>query len=165
MLSRIYHRVLDLMAAAAALLIVFIMFAISADVFSRYLTGKSLIWVFELSEYALLYIPCLGMAWLARERGHIAITTFIEKMPAHHLRGVQFATTAACAAVCAVIAYWGWVVLADKVARQSIAVQAIEIYEYWIYWSIPVGFTLTAIEFSRQLAFGQLQASATESQS
>jgi TRAP-type C4-dicarboxylate transport system permease small subunit len=139
------------MAAFAALLIVFVMLSISIDVFSRYITGTSLVWVFEFSEYALLYIPCLGMAWLARERGHIAIITFIEVLSPPTFQRFQNLTTAACALVCSVIAYWGWVVLIDKIERGSVAVKAIEIPEFWIYWVIPFGFTLTAIEFTRQL--------------
>lgn len=152
MLSVIYHRLLDFLASISALLIFLIMVGISVNVLSRYFLGGSIIWMFEVAEYALLYIPCLGMAWLAREHGHIAITTFVEKLQPVHHSYAAWTTTLASAAVCAVIAYWGVFVLVDRIARQSVAVQTIVVPEYLIYWVIPFGFGLTAIEFLRQTA-------------
>ena len=151
MFFKFYHRSLDVMAGVAAFFIFLVMLGITADVVMRSVTGKTIVWMFDVSQYALLYIPCLGMAWLAREGGHIAITTFVEMASPTKVAVIRLLTTLASAITCAVIAYWGWVVLFDKISSGSIAVQAIEVPEAWIYWVIPVGFSLTAFEFFRQL--------------
>ncbi len=151
MFFRVYHRCLDVMAGVAALLIFLVMLGISADVAVRYLTGRPIVWMFDVSQYALLYIPCLGMAWLARERGHIAITTFIELASPRKVAVMRFLTTFAAGFTCLVIAFWGWQLLWDKYQSGSVAVQAIVVPEVLIYWVIPVGFSTTAFEFFRQL--------------
>ncbi|MCQ9618279.1 TRAP transporter small permease [Paenalcaligenes niemegkensis] len=151
MFFRIYHRSLDLMAGIAALLILLVTLGISVDVFTRYITGRPIIWMFDVSQYVLLYIPCLGMAWLAREQGHIAITTFVEMASPSKVAAIRLLTTLASAITCSVIAYWAWIVLFEKISSGSVFVQAIEVPESWVYWVIPVGFSMTAFEFFRQL--------------
>src|SRR5690625_2297562 len=93
MLSKIYHHTLNVLAIISALLIVLIMLGVAVDVFVWYLFNITIVWVCDLSQYALLYIPCLAMAWLARDRGHIAITTFIEKLPPIYWMFVSAITT------------------------------------------------------------------------
>ena len=162
MMSLAYHRLLDVLGGLAAVLVFLVMMGISVDVFTRYITGRSITWMFEVSEYALLYIPCLGMAWLARENGHIAITTFVEKCGPRARRGLLLSTTAACALVCGLVAYWGAVVLIDRIARNAISIQAIEVPDYLIYWVIPFGFGLAAIEFLLQLWRGPYEQNKAE---
>jgi len=159
MFSLIYHRLLDMLGAVAAALVFLVMVGISVDVFIRYVTGSSIVWMFEVSEYSLLYIPCLGMAWLARENGHIAITTFVDKCPPETRRRLSRLTTAACVLVCGIIAYWGGVVFLERLRRGAVSIQAIEVPDVLIYWVIPFGFGLAAIEFLRQL-FGSPYAAA-----
>src|SRR5690625_4915559 len=151
MLAKFYHRLLDVLAFISAIGILFITLGVSADVILRYLTGQPIAWMFDVSQYALLYIPCLGMAWLARERGHIAITTFIEMASPRKVAVMRFLTTFAAGFTCLVIAFWGWQLLWDKYQSGSVAVQAIVVPEVLIYWVIPVGFSTTAFEFFRQL--------------
>lgn len=151
MLAKFYHRLLDVLAFISAIGILFITLGVSADVILRYVTGRPIAWMFDVSQYALLYIPCLGMAWLARERGHIAITTFVDIMPAIWRSFFRSVTLLISALACGVISYWGWIVLFDKFSRNTKAVQVIVVPEYIIYWVIPFGFGLTCIEFLRQL--------------
>jgi len=151
MLAKCYHRLLDALALIAALGILFLTLGVTADVLLRFMTGRPIIWMFDVSQYALLYIPCLGMAWLARERGHIAITTFVDMMPMQVHTLFSKLTLMLSALACGVISYWGWIVLFDKFSRNTKAVQVIVVPEYLIYWVIPFGFGLTCIEFVRQL--------------
>src|SRR5690625_7949318 len=114
MLAKFYHRLLDVLAFISAIGILFITLGVSADVILRYLTGQPIVWMFDVSQYALLYIPCLGMAWLARERGHIAITTFIWLASPRKGAVIRFLTTFAAGFTGVVVAFSGWRLFLDE---------------------------------------------------
>jgi TRAP-type C4-dicarboxylate transport system permease small subunit len=148
-LVRFYENFLDVTSFVCAATILAIMIGVAVDVGLRYVLGRPLAWMFELTEYALLYIPCLGMGWLAREQGHVAIDTFVSKMPEFMRRGLFFVTNAGCIAVCGVIAFWGAIVVIDRYRRGTVIDQMLTIPEYLILWVIPFGFALATIEFTR----------------
>jgi TRAP-type C4-dicarboxylate transport system permease small subunit len=156
-----YNRLLDLLSIICAGIILATMIAVAVDVCSRYFLGTPLAWVFELTEYALLYVPCLGMGWLAREGGHVAIDTFVAMLPEFMQRQLFLLTSAACAAVCGLIAYWGAIVVTDRFRRGTIIDQMIATPEYLILWVIPFGFGLAAIEFARLLVRQRSVGAAT----
>jgi TRAP-type C4-dicarboxylate transport system permease small subunit len=148
-IGRLYHRLLDALGFLAGALILCLMVGVSVDVLARYAFGRPVIWMFEVTEYALVYIPCLGLAWLARDRGHVAITSFAEALPPGPARALSVVTLAACAGVCAVIAGWGAVTVLERIERGTVLMQMLAIPEYLILWVIPFGFGLGAVEFAR----------------
>src|SRR5688572_3759233 len=82
-LARIYDRCLEIMARIAAVLTILIVVGVSFDVLGRYFFAQPIGWVFEATEYALLFIPFLAMAWLVREKsGHVQIELVIENLRA-----------------------------------------------------------------------------------
>lgn len=148
-MARIYHRLLDLTGLVCGLLIIALMLGVSADVAVRSFTGRPILWMFEITEYTLLFIPCIGMAWLAREHGHVAITSFVSGMPAGLRRALAVSTLLLCAAVCALVAAWSGVVLRQSLARGTAVGMMLRIPEWRVFWVLPFGFGLAAIEFVR----------------
>jgi C4-dicarboxylate transporter DctQ subunit len=160
-IGRAYDRLLDIMGLTVATIVLAAMVAVAFDVCSRYFFDRPIAWVFELTEYGLLYIPCLGMAWLAREGGHVAVDSFVARTPSTIQRALFLLTTGACAAVCYVIAYWGTIVVVGRYQQGTVVDQMIRTPEFLLLWVIPFGFALTAIEFTRLLAQRALQQAAT----
>ncbi len=150
-LSRAYHLLLDSLSALAGVLILAIMLGVAADVLARYLVGRPIVWMFEVTEYALLYIPCLGMAWLAREGGHVAIDSFIMSCPSRVQAAAAIGWTTLCVLICAFVTWWGALVVIDRYTRGTVFDQMIRTPEYLVLWVIPFGFGLTTIEFTRLL--------------
>ena len=72
-MNRALDRLEDALASAAAAMIVFTVIFVPLDVASRYFFGSPITWVYEVTEYILLMVPCLAMAWLARHNGHVVI--------------------------------------------------------------------------------------------
>lgn len=148
-MSRLYHRLLDLTGYACGLLILALMVGVCADVAVRNITGRPILWMFEITEYTLLFIPCLGMAWLAREHGHVAITSFVGILPEAPRRVLAVVLLVLCAAVCAVVAWWAGVVLRQSLARGTVVGMMLRIPEWRVFWVVPFGFGLAAVEFLR----------------
>jgi C4-dicarboxylate transporter, DctQ subunit len=155
-MTRIYHRFLDFLGLLCGLLVLALMLGVSVDVLVRSVRGRPILWMFEVTEYVLLYIPCLGMAWLAREYGHVAITSFVGKLPAKPRLLLAVATMLFCAFVCLVVAYWGVWATYNSVARRSVAGMMLRIPEYALLWVVPFGFGLAAIEFLRLAVTGPI---------
>jgi TRAP-type C4-dicarboxylate transport system permease small subunit len=151
-LSRLYHGLLDFLGALCGLLILSLMVGVSLDVAVRSITGRPIMWMFEVTEYVLLYIPCLGMAWLAREYGHVAITSFVSKLPSAPRKLVATSSMLFCASVSAVVAYWGVWATQVSIGRGAIAGMMLRMPEYILLWVIPFGFGLAALEFLRLAA-------------
>jgi len=156
-MRRLYHGLLDATGLVAGLLILGLMLGVVADVAVRSTTGRPILWMFEITQYALLYIPCLGMAWLAREHGHVAITSFVGLASDRVQRGIIVAGLLLCACVCAFIAWWGGVVTHRSIMRGTIAGMMLRIPEYLTLWIIPFGFGLAALEFLRLALFDPMR--------
>lgn len=152
-MARLYHRLLDLTGLLCGLLILALMLGVTADVVVRSTTGRPILWMFEITEYTLLFIPCLGMAWLARDHGHVAITSFVRVLPDRPRRLLAMALLLLCAAVCAMIAWWAGVVLRQSLARGTVVGMMLQIPEWRVFWVVPFGFGLAAFEFARLALF------------
>lgn len=161
-MNRLYHGLLDLLGALCGLLILALMVGVSVDVAVRSITGRPILWMFEVTEYVLLYIPCLGLAWLARDYGHVAITTFVAKLPTAPRRVIAITSMIFCAGVCSVVAYWGILATQISIGRGAVAGMMLRIPEYLLLWVIPFGFGLAAIEFVRLAATAPINSIGAE---
>lgn len=148
-MMRLYHGLLDLLGVLCGVLILALMVGVSLDVVVRSITGRPILWMFEVTEYTLLYIPCLGMAWLSREYGHVAITSFVGKLPARPRRVIATISMLFCAGASGVVAYWGFWATQISMARGAVSGMMLRVPEYVLFWVIPFGFGLAAIEFVR----------------
>lgn len=62
----------------SAFLIVFIGGAVIYEVFYRIVTGKSLVWVTEISGYLLAGVIFLGLGYVYRKGGHVRMTLLLD---------------------------------------------------------------------------------------
>jgi TRAP-type C4-dicarboxylate transport system permease small subunit len=65
-------------ATLAGIVLLFITFSISVDVFLRYVFGKPTIWITEVSTYLFLYVIYLGTAYALQLDMHIKVTFLLD---------------------------------------------------------------------------------------
>lgn len=146
---RIYDRFLDGLALVAAILIFAIMVGTGVDVGMRFIFRSPIGWMLEYTEYALLTILFFGMAWLVRQRGHVAIELIVDIVPIRAARVMRLTSTAAAGLVSALLAFWAGIATVDDIRR---GVETFGIYPIprgVLFAIVTLGFTLTAIEFCR----------------
>lgn len=143
-------RLEDALASVAAAMIVFTVIFVPLDVASRYFFGAPITWVYEVTEYILLMIPCLAMAWLARHNGHVVIDVATSRLGERSRARLRAATSLAVAATCAFVAWWGAAVTFTSFRANAVIENVLQTPQWMIYICIPLGFALTAIEFARQ---------------
>ena len=71
--STIFDRTVSYLAFVAAVLIIFAMLSVGAEIVMRYFLNRPMIWVMEVTEITLLLITFLGTAWLLRREGHVKV--------------------------------------------------------------------------------------------
>lgn len=150
LLGRLLDRLEDALAFLAAILLVFTVAFVPIDVASRYFFNAPLTWVFEVTEYILLIMPCLGMAWLARGNGHVMIDIVTSRLGDQRRTLLGGCVAIVVAIVCAFVAWWGAVVTWRSYLAGAVIENVLQTPQWLIYIAIPIGFSLCAIEFGRK---------------
>jgi C4-dicarboxylate transporter, DctQ subunit len=145
----IFDRILDLLAALAGLILVFIVTAVCYTIGMRYLFTRTTIWITQTTEYALLWIVFLSTTWLLREGGHITtdiIYTHLQEKTKRKLDGVMLVIGGLTSAL---LVYLGAIHTWDCIAHGVNDVRAVTVPKAAIFSIIPLGSLLLTIQFFR----------------
>jgi C4-dicarboxylate transporter DctQ subunit len=148
--NRVLDRLEDALATIAAAMIAFTVIFVPMDVASRYFFAAPITWVYEITEYILLMVPCLAMAWLARHNGHVVIDVLTSRLSGPPRTWLDAATHLLVAATCGFVAWWGAVVTLTSFKAGAVIENVLQTPQWLIYGCIPLGFALAAIEFARK---------------
>ena len=150
-----YEALLYGMAWLAGVLMVAMMAMIVADVALRNLGYQSSAHFFTFTEYFLLLIPLFGAPWLVREKGHIYIEILDGALPRGLQRTLVFAVVLGCAAVAAVLAWYGGAITLQDFAANEKDVRSFDMPRWMLMAAMPLSFGMMALEFARLLARGE----------
>lgn len=64
----------------AAVLVIFMMLAITIEVTARYFFGQPMSWMFEIVEYSLLSFTFLGAAWVLKVEEHVKMDVILNRL-------------------------------------------------------------------------------------
>ena len=146
---RAYDRLLDVLAYGAAFLLFAIMVGTGLDVGARYLLNSPIGWMTEFVQHSLLLMLFLGIGWLTRERGHVAIEIFLDAAPKRFRRGMRIVAFLISGSISGFVGWWAAVAALDSYTRDVLTEGIYPIPRYWLISVISVGLLLTAIEFFR----------------
>jgi TRAP-type C4-dicarboxylate transport system permease small subunit len=146
---RVYDAVVSAFAAIAGLMIVCAAGLVCADVILRAVSTHSLPWVFEVTEFLLVYIPLLTFPWLARRQQHIIIDVFTSWLPLRVAHALRIVVLIVAAGTCLWVAYWGAFATLTAYDRNIINAGLVAFPRWALLVSFPLGFSMAAIEFFR----------------
>lgn len=127
------------------------MLGISLDVVGRTFFLHPLDWVYEFTEYALLSVPFLAMAWLVRQKaGHIQIDIILELVPGAWQSTMRAVASMIAAGVCLFTGSWALLAGFDNLHRDVMTVGIHPIPKAVLIFIICFGFVLTGVEFIRR---------------
>lgn len=121
-----------------------------AEILSRLVFGKSLVWVIEISEYSLLYMTFLGAPYLLEKHRHVAIDLVIEALPRLPRRVLTAVMCALAALACGYCAWVGVLVTLDQWEFGMRETTLMRPPSYLITVVFPLGMLLLAIQFVAQ---------------
>jgi TRAP-type transport system small permease protein len=146
-LAHAFGRLLDALILAAALILLATVILVTADIFLRNLSGSSINWANEVSEYALYFMTLLAAPWLLRQGRHVRLDLVLTLVPQRIAWRMEFVTDVLGFFVCLVLLRYGAVITVDSWRAGSITIKNLVFPEWWLLAPLPLTFLLLAIEF------------------
>jgi len=146
---KFFDKLIEVMAALAGAILLFICIAVCYTIGMRFLFTKTTIWIIPATEYALLWIVFLSTTWLLREGGHITtdiLFAHLNKKTKHRLGCIMFVLSGVA---CAVMVYLGTAHLVDCTINRVTDVRAVTVPKSVVFIIIPIGFILLTMQFFR----------------
>jgi TRAP-type C4-dicarboxylate transport system permease small subunit len=145
--SGAYGKLLQGLAAAAAVLLGATALAITLDVIARNLGLGTVPWILEVSEYVLPLATFLAAPWLLYRNEHVRLDVLLARLPWLKLVGNLVGLS-----VCVVLVVYGVRTILNSAAQNSMVLKSVVFPEWWLYAPVPLCFGLLSIEFLRRLA-------------
>lgn len=121
--------------------------AVFCEILSRLIFGKSLVWVVELSGYALLYMTFLGAPYLLEKNRHVAIDIVTTSLPPRLQVPLAFLVALLGGMICLYAAWYGLLVTLDQYQYGSRETTVLAPRSYLLTWVFPLGMSLLSIQF------------------
>ncbi len=122
-------------------LILYMVCAITVQVFTRYALGRPIAWVEESATYAFIWMSFVGASVGLKQGRHILIATFGAHLPPRLAAALRALVWALVLLTLAVLVVQGWKVMGVE-GRSSTISLPIELPRSWFY-SLPL--TLSAV--------------------
>ncbi len=131
----------------AALLLLAMVVVVTADIGLRNLTGRSIDWANEVSEYALYFMTLLAAPWLLRYGRHVRLDLVLVMVPPRVAWRIEIIADLLGFAVCMVLVWYGSAMTFESWRLGSITIKNLVFPEWWLLAPLPAAFVLLAIEF------------------
>jgi len=129
----------------------FVTIGTCVDVLLRYSFNRPISWMLELTEYAMLYIPFLGAAFVLKEDGHIRIDLVITFLSEQSRGWLNVVTSFVGGVVMLTYTWFGAQVTLDYFKRGVPSLESLKTPMFLILMIIPIGGLLFSIQFFRQM--------------
>ena len=145
-MTLLYDRVLEGLAACAAVLLGASALAITLDVVGRNVGLGTVPWILEVSEYVLPLATFLVAPWLLRRNEHVRLDVLLRAWP-----WLNHVTNVVGLAVCAVLVLYGVRTILNSAQQGAMVFKSVVFPEWWLYLPVPLCFGLLTLEFGRRL--------------
>jgi TRAP-type C4-dicarboxylate transport system permease small subunit len=153
-----YDRFLVAASYLPGILAALMVVGIGTDILMRNIGFNPIIWMLDAEEYSLLLIAMSGTATVLRMGRHIKVDVALVIMPPRLRTIVEFVGHGFCLIISLITVYYGIAATITAYLDKSTFYVSIPIKEWVPLCTIPLAFTLTAIESLRSLVL--LRASA-----
>lgn len=147
----IFDRTNGILAVITALLIIFIMLGVVANVTTRSLLNRSIWGLFELTEYGLLYITFIGATWVLQKEGHVRMDLVLCKLKPGTQAVMNIITSTIGAMMCFLITWYGVEVVWRNIQSAEYYSTELQPPRFLILLIIPLGTFLLSIQFLRKI--------------
>ncbi|MEN9626906.1 MAG: hypothetical protein RJA10_132 [Pseudomonadota bacterium] len=137
----------------AAATVALITLLVCYDVVGRNLGLPSLVWVNEVTEYALPIATLAAAPWLMWRNQHVRLDLLGAVLSPAAQRQVDRVASLLGLVVSLVMVWYAVRMLLDSRSAGSLVMKALVFPEWWLYVPVPIGFALLALECGRRVLF------------
>jgi len=139
--ERIVTRIANAAGMASTVLLVVMMMLTVSDVFLRYLFDMPIKGSMELTEYLMVCVGTLGLAWCALQGAHIKVDLIVSKLPQRTQKYIDSFNYVLLMGVSGLIA-WQTFVRAGTVHRLGVSSAMLEIPQYPFVLVVTISYSL-----------------------
>lgn len=150
-IKSIFDFLINAMATVGRLMLVVIIALIMIDIISLSFLDYSLSWVFELTEYLLLFITFLGAAFVLRRDEHIKLDAVLNLLNTKQRTLLEVIHSCIGLITSLVITIFGFAITLEFIESNVTTEGVLAIPRYLIVAIIPISFTFVTIQFSRTI--------------
>lgn len=151
---RLLSRGLDLaenfFAFVSGILLLISVLSVTLEVASRFFFNRSFVFINELNEYILLFLPFLAAAWLLRQNGHITVDLLDRVLSQRVLRAFSILIVIVGFVVSGFLVWYGSLVTLDAYQRNLLSLTVVQFPQVYVFAVIPLGSLLLLLEFIRK---------------
>ena len=144
---RYYSGVIFGLNVIAASLVFLMAMMITANVLMRKYLGYNLEWLFDFTQYALVYITFLAGGWLTRQEGHIRVDLLHLLLPKHLGRKLEYINIAFAGVICLILFWLSATATWHQYLAGNVSPAAVPVPNWMLWIVMPVGFLAMAFEF------------------
>ena len=146
-----HAKLMRLCGAVAAGVLGLITLLVCFDVISRNLGLRSVVWINEVTEYALPIATLAAAPWLMWRNQHVRLDLLgMVLSPAAQRRMDRFSSLLGLL-VSLLMVWYSMLMLLDSRAAGAIVLKALVFPEWWLYVPVPIGFGLLALAGGRRV--------------
>ncbi|MBI4187503.1 MAG: TRAP transporter small permease [Chloroflexi bacterium] len=150
LLTRFLDSAINVFSFFGSVLLVLVMLLVVTDVVLRYFFNRPLLWVFDVTEYSLVFITFLAAAWLLKKESYVVMDFLLIRLSQKTQAVVNTVTSVISALVCLVLVWYGTDVTLD-LFRLGIREQTqLRAPSFALYAIIPIGSLLLFAQFLRK---------------
>jgi len=146
----IFDRVLDILSSVVGFIFVAAMLIVCLDVVMRYAFNRPMVWATEVSEYILLGMACLGIAWLLKEEGHVKIELVMARFKPRVQALVNAITSILTAVAVLAITWYSGQITWDLYQRGVEETKVLHVPKAPLLALVALGMFLLFIQFARR---------------
>jgi TRAP-type C4-dicarboxylate transport system permease small subunit len=148
-LRRLFDKILDGAAFLAGTILALSVILICIDVAMRYFVRKPITGILESTEYGLVFLTLLAVAWLLRRDKHVRMDMVLKKLKPGMQAWVNGLTSAASTVICGIITYYGTIVVINCYRTGERFSSTLEPLSYPLMAIVPVCFFLLSVQSVR----------------
>ena len=142
----LYSRLITAAAWLAAAMFVLAGAMLTYEVVARYFFTAPTRWAAELSQYCLIWGSMLAMAWVLRERRHIAVSAGIALVGEGARKLADVVSLLFVLALSLIVAWHGFGIFEDSWSRGRTTGTMMNLPQWIVELAIPVGFAMLAAQ-------------------
>jgi len=147
--AAIFDRTNDLLTFFAGILLYIIAIGVLVMITVR-LFGTTAVWIFDITEYAILWITFLGTTWVLKRKQHVKTELITDRLAPKTRALLNIITSAIAAITCLVVAWYGAMITWEYYQIGYVVPTEWRPLEAPIIMIIPVGCFLLFIQFLRE---------------
>jgi len=146
----VFDRILDILSDVSSIIMASLALVIFMEVIARYFFNHTFRGIIQFSGYSLLFITFLSTAWVERKGGHVSMDILSSRLNSQARLILDLFISIVLTVASFTIFWYGAKVTLQTWRMNYLSSQELKISLYLIYFIIPFGMLLLAIQYLRK---------------